>query len=360
MKKYINSIILALLNPISPIITLIIGWLLTILVTQQNEKLPFFINYMIGHPVIVIIIIVLWLIFTAIYTILMKKIEILEKDVEIKSTLIKEKGNQLEHTSGIILHRSGDFANFNKLLRFNEVLKEFVENNTLVECAQIYNYSIKRFEDKVIIRVLYEASYVYEGIDINNLAQTYYEIDYIDYNKIKDAIKTWKKLATDTIDVFREKDALINYIVTEITVLFKKYYNDLTNLSDVSEIRNKHFTEYRLLTLLLRLARRLSTTTFDKKNILGTDKKDIEEYLLNGKRTGILNSILLEDTFMFKYTRNSHKKNGRAYVSFHAKITNKNYIIVFSLQTHDLDSYTNLEYEITNLKNDFINRLNKK
>ena len=63
---------------------------------------------------------------------------------------------------------------------------------------------------------------------------------------------------------------------------------------------------------------------------------------------------------MFKYTRNSHKKNGRAYVSFHANISNQNYIVVFSVQTSDLDKYTNLEHEIKSLISDFVNRLNKK
>ena len=60
---------------------------------------------------------------------------------------------------------------------------------------------------------------------------------------------------------------------------------------------------------------------------------------------------------MFKYTRNSHKKNGRAYVSFPATIANQNYVIVFSIQTEDLDPYTVLEKEITHLRNDFIKRL---
>ena len=131
----------------------------------------------------------------------------------------------------------------------------------------------------------------------------------------------------------------------------------MISISDLSQIEGKHFTEYRILTLLMRLARRSSTTTLDKRNILGIEKKEIENYLLNGKRTGILSSILLEDMFMFKYTRNSHKKNGRAYVSFPATIANQNYVIVFSIQTEDLDPYTVLEKEITHLRNDFIKRL---
>lgn len=359
MRQIIKNAIIKLLNPISPVITLIVGWLLTILVTQPNEKFPNFINFMIENPFVIMVFIIFWLVFSIVYTELINQIEILKKQVENKQEIIKEKETQLNHTSGIILNRSGDFAKFNKSLRFNDALFGFVHNNTLVESAQIYQYSIKRINNTVVIKVVYDSGYVYEDVDINNLAQTYYEFDYLDYNKLCDVIKTWKKLSADTTENNREKDILINFIVKEITDLFKKYYNDLTNLADVSKIENKHFTEYRILTLLIRLARRLSTTTIDKK-ILGDDKKEIEDYLLNGKRTGILSSILLEDAFMFKYTRNSHKKNGRAYVSFHANITNQNYVIIFSVQMSDLDKYTNLEYEITNLIRDFVIRLNKK
>lgn len=360
MKNYIKNAILALLHPISPIVTLIVGWLLSVLVTEPNEKFPGFINSMIENPISILIFIIFWLIFTVIYTELQRKLEISEKEIVAKNETIREKEIQLNQTSGIVLNRSGDFANFNKILRYNDVLKGFVENNMLVESAQIYSYSIKRIDNKVIIKVNYDSGYVYENIDINNLAQTYYELDYIDYNTIKDIIKTWKSLATNSVSTYREKDVLINYVVDEITKLFRKYHSDLINISDVSEIEGKHFTEYRILTLLIRLTRRQSATTFETNNILGNGKQNIEEYLLNGKRTGILNSILLEDTFMFKYTRNSHKKNGRAYVGFHANITKQNYVIIFSIQTSDLDPYIDLEQEITNLKLDFISRLNKK
>lgn len=359
MKNIIKNTLIKLFNPISPTVTLMIGWLLTVLVTQPNDKFPDFINFMIENPIIIMAFIILWLIFSAVYTELINQIDILKKEIDNKQEIIKEKESHLIHTSGIVLNRSGDFAKFNRTIRFYDALVGFVQNNTLVESAQIYQYSIKRITNAVTIKVVYDSGYVYEDIDINNLAQTYYEFDYLDYNKLCDIIKTWKKLSMDSIETYREKDILIDYVVKEITALFKKYYTDLINLPNVSCIENKHFTEYRILTLLIRLARRLSTTTMDNR-ILGEDKSDIEYYLLNGKRTGILSSILLEDVFMFKYTRNSHTKNGRAYVSFHANITSQNYIIVFSVQTSDLDKYTNLEYEIKNLIRDFVNRLNKK
>lgn len=357
MKRIIKNSIVTLLNPISPIITLGIGWLLTILVTETKPHFPKFINYMISNPIAIMAFILFWLIFSVIYTEQQNTIRNLNEIISRKNEVIKEKEIQLNHTAGIILNRSGDFARFNMLLRFNDALKGFVQNNILVESAQIYTYSIKRINTDVIIKVAYESGFVYDNIDINNLAQTYYELDYADFIQLKDIINIWKELSTNNISSIREKDALIETVVKGIETLFKKYHSELHELQDVSNINNKHFTKYRILTLLIRLARRYSTTTIDNKNILGEDKREIEYYLLNGKRTGILSSILLEDTFMFKYTRNSHKKDGRAYVCFPANITNQNYIIVFSIQTFDLNEYIDLEQEIDSLKSDFVNRL---
>lgn len=355
--KVIKNSIVTLLNPVSPIITLGIGWLLTILVTEPKPNFPKIINYMIKNPIAIMVFILFWLLFSVIYTEQRNNIIKLNELISIKDEVIKEKETQLNHTAGIILNRSGDFARFNKLLRFDNALTGFVQNNILVESSQIYAYSIKRIKRDVIIKVSYESGYVYDNIDINNLAQTYYELDYTDYNQLKDIVNIWKQLSTNSITSIREKDALIETVVKGIEDLFKRYHSELHELKDISSVNNKHFTKYRILTLLIRLARRYSTTTIDNKNILGEDKKEIEYYLLNGKRTGILSSILLEDTFMFKYTRNSHKKDGRAYVCFPANITNQNYIIVFSIQTFDLDEYIDLEQEIDSLKSDFVKRL---
>ena len=360
MKNIIKSTIITLFNPISPIVTLIVGWTLTILVTQRNETYPGWINYMIANPYTVIFFLALWLIFTIIYTALQNKIVSLTNEIKTKETIITEKDNQLKHTSGIVLNRSGDFANFNRLLRFNETLKDFTENNTIVECVQMYSYSTKRVNQKISIKVLYDCGFCSDGININNLAQCYYDIDYNDYNTLKDIIDIWKKLSSDVHFPYSEQDSLIKILVNGINNLYRKYYNELTNIKHITDVTSMHFTEYRIITLLIRIARRLSTTVFDKNRILGNDYFELENYLLNGKRTGILSSILLEEIFMFKYARNSHKKDGRAYVSFPLNISMRQYICVFSIQTSDLDKNIDLEYEIKSLREDIVKRFEKK
>ena len=358
MKKIVKNVIIALLNPVSPIVILAVGWLLTILVTSPQPDFPRLINYLIADKGAILLFLLFWLVFSVIYTEQVNRIRSLKETIELKDEIIKEKENQLNHTAGLVLNRSGDFARFSRQLRFQDALAGFVKNNILVESAQIYTYSIKRINRDVVIKVVYDSAYVYDDVDINNLAQTYYELDYSEYAQLKDIINMWKELSINSVTSMREKDALIKEVVHGIETLFRNYFSELCGLQDIKEIENKHFTKYRILTLLIRLARRYSTTTIDNKNILGEANKEIEYYLLNGKRTGILSSILLEDTFMFKYTRNSCRKDGRAYVCFPANISNQNYIIVFSIQTFDLDEYIDLEQEIDNLKRDFVNRLN--
>lgn len=103
-----------------------------------------------------------------------------------------------------------------------------------MESSQIYTYSIKRIKRDVIIKVAYESGYVYDNIDINNLAQTYYELDYTDYNQLKDIVNIWKELSANSITSIREKDALIETVVKGIENLFKKYYSELHELTNVS------------------------------------------------------------------------------------------------------------------------------
>lgn len=358
--KFFKNVLVALVNPVSPIVTLIVGFLLSIILEIPKENTPKIISVLIDNPVIIIAFLVLWLLMSVLYTIMSGQIEQNVKELAQKEEIIREKDNQLKHTSAIVLNRSGDFANFNRLLRFNEALEGFVENNTVVECVQMYSYSTKRIGKTISIRVNYDSGFCSDGIDINNLAQCYYDIDYKDYNTLKDIIDVWKRLSSDTHILVSEKDSMLRILVNGINDIYRRYYEELKSLSNVNNVESIHFTQYRIMTLLSRLARRQSTTMFDKSRILGEDKKEIENYLLNGKRTGILNSILLEDIFMFKYTRNSHKKDGRAYVAFPLNISMQKYICIFSIQTLDLDSRIDLEYEIKSLREDIIKRFEKK
>lgn len=351
--------IVTLFNPVSPIVTLIVGWVLTIWVTQPNENFPLFINYMIENQFVIVTFLILWLIFTVIYTDLRNNINALQNEIEQKNIIIAEKENQLKHTSGIALSRSGDFANFNRLLRFNEILKDFTENNTIVECTQMYSYSTKRSDNVITIKVLYDCGFCSDGVDTNNLAQCHYDINYNDYNTLKNVINIWKKLSSDTYFPYAERDSLIKTLVDDINSLYRKYYKNLTEIESINQVTDIHFTEYRIITLLLRLARRSTTTVINKNRILGNSKTELENYLLNGKRTGILSSILLEELFMFKYTRNSHKKGGRAYISFPMNISMKQYICVFSIQTRDLDKNIDLEYEIKSLMENIVERFKR-
>lgn len=87
------------------------------------------------------------------------------------------------------------------------------------------------------------------------------------------------------------------------------------------------------------------------------------QYTIEGKRTkqGIFGApdMCIEVISPSTRKRDYGIKVTKYNVSFHANISSQNYIIVFSIQTEDLDSHINLEQEINGLKADFINRLDK-
>lgn len=360
MRKLIKDTIITLLNPISPLFTLLIGWVLSLLISQPNDQFPSFINFMIVNPYVVLFFLAFWLIFAVIYTELQNRNSALKNDIALKEELIKEKDRQLSESTSIILNRSGDFANFNRLIRFENVLKNFTDNNALVDCIQMYNYSIKKIENIIDIKITYDSGYCSEGIDINNIAQCYYKLNYNDYNIVKNIIGIRKRLSSNEHITLVEKDALIQILINSMQDTYKKFNRELQAIQSITDVNDLHFTQYRILTLLASITKRKQVLVLDKSKILGSNRSKIEEYLLNGKRTGILNSILLEDVVMFNYTRNSHKKSGRAYVAFPVKISMQNYICVFSIQTSDLDKNVDLEYEVKTLKEDIIRRFEKK
>lgn len=78
---------------------------------------------MISNPAAIMMLILFWLVFSVIYTEQRNSIIKLNEEIRIKNEIIKEKETQLNHTAGIILNRSGDFARFNTLLRFNDALR---------------------------------------------------------------------------------------------------------------------------------------------------------------------------------------------------------------------------------------------
>ena len=85
MKDILKKVFIILLNPISPIMTLIVGFLLSILLAAPNEKLPTIVNVLIEHPLIIAGYLIIWLIMSILYTILESKL------INLQSPFLEDK-----------------------------------------------------------------------------------------------------------------------------------------------------------------------------------------------------------------------------------------------------------------------------
>lgn len=351
-----NDVIKSLFNPCSPIITLIVGWILTLLATSvgDNSDIHWFIKMLIKNKEILIIILGCWLVLAIMYTNNEQKIYNKEEYIKLLNKTIKEKESQLNQSSGIILNKYGEFYQFNRKTRFHEVLKSFVNSNEIVDCSQIYKYSAKYDKDNINIKLSYEEGYAYEGIEINNILQMYYSIKRDYYDRFKEILYLWKKYIVNRKEYAdTERACLETDLLGKIENLLTEIIRKLSDIDEQSKVKNIDFDTYRLATLLIRmLSDNESVTEFE--NIL--EKREIESFLCSGKRTGILGSILLEDTFIFKHVGES-SKHGRVYFTFNIEIYEENYVVLYTITPREMDETERWNVIFEELKNDFINRL---
>ncbi|MFT5874380.1 MAG: hypothetical protein ACI8WT_003341 [Clostridium sp.] len=349
IKFTLKEIGSALLSPYSPIITLLIGLFLTLLATGTN--LPWYIRIFVNNKTILLILILFWVILAFWYNVYEEKIKRKDEEILQLKESVKEKNNQLNQSSGIILNKYGEFAKFNKSNRFNEILKAFVENNIGVDAAQIYKYSSKINNKTMRIRLNYEEGYAYEDVDINGLLQAYYTIDVECFDRINNIIELWHKLILNEDMAIFERECLEGKLFNEAQDLLTYLLGELNSINKTENIEEYHYTYYRILILLINLI--AEEITFS--NVL--DNEDIEHFLISAKRTGVLGAILFQDNYIFKHLGIS-SKNGRMYMSFPIRLYDENYIALISISSSLLNDIRDWNRLFRNLESDFSLRIN--
>lgn len=337
-----------LLSPYSPVITLLIGLFLTLLATGSD--LPWYIDIFVNNKTILLLIIIFWLIIAIMHTIYESDLNKKKEEIIKLEESIKEKRNQLNQSSGIILNKYGEFARFNKINRFDEILKSFVENNIGVDAAQLYKYSSKINDKTMKIRINYEQGFAYEDVDINGLLQAYYTIDVECFDKINNIVDLWNNLIkNDNISSF-EYEALEEKLFKNAEDLLTYLVVELKAISSINDIQEYHYTYYRILILLINIIAKEKTFS----GVL--DNEDIEQYLIQGKRTGILGAVLLKDNYIFKHVGKS-SKNGRMYMSFPIRLYDEKYVVLISISSSLLNDTREWNRLLIKFKDDFILRV---
>lgn len=339
IKQLIHFTFITFLNPVSPIATLLVGWLLTIYATPPSSNLPIIVVKCLENKNIIISLILGWLLLSISSYYYREQIDNLNKSLLEKETIIKQKNEQLQNSSAIIMNKYGEFHQFKTSTMFYEILQEFVNNIGTVDSAQIYSYSISSSKQKnaceqVIIKLQNVAGYAYEGIDINQILQTYYPIDKEYYDQFRYILTLWKIVASKPTNELHSQRYL--KYVEELDENMAQLFNTLSDILNQATIdtineHEEYYNFYRMLTVLHTILFNMNSINKLPDKFLTKNKdKNVESFLNNGKRTGILGAILLEDLFIFRHSGPS-SKHGRIYVSFPIEFQFKQYCILLTI-----------------------------
>lgn len=350
IKKIIGIVFEVTLNPASPLLTLLVGWLFTLYATVPGAELPYIVRFLLEHKTIIAYAIVLWIFLACVYYYFSCKVKELEREVLTQQTIIQEKNSQLQHSAGIIMNKYGEFLSFKMQEMFRETIKEVVCNVDAIDSAQIYSYStsIKKepfLTPEVLIKLENITGYASENIDINQILQTYYHINKRHYDKLQNIVHLWKKVASGMSNDISAATLEHNQdtLKGEIKDLFESIYNSFINVTKDHIIQNEQlYNDYRILTLLYQMASDTNKVNA-VSNLLPEGKRNLEEFLNQGKRTGILGSILLSDTFIFRHAGPS-AKHGRIYVCFPFQCYEKEYCVLFTISPTEIYTIPYFEY----------------
>lgn len=303
-------------------------------------------QFLYEYKVLIIILLFIWMVVSFVLdTIIRDK----NNTISGLERAIVEKDNQLRETHKLLYYRYGEFAKFAQGVRYEEVLKDFVNKKTIVDSAQIYRITRNKEGKRIIITLNHVKGYCKAGMDINSLLQTKYVLNYDVYKAFRRGVfRKWCRLKNENLRSW-EAIELYNSISVSARKIINIIYKRLNKMDRIGIVEDNDFSYYRLLSILsLILTGGDNLITFDDI----TKDNDVNQYLRKGKRTGVLGAILLEDIFIFSHKGES-RKNGRMYVSFYFEDGGNPYVTIFSFTPRNLSEKLGFKEEILELVCDF-------
>lgn len=188
-------------------------------------------------------------------------------------------------------------------------VSNLLENSNYFESVQIYQYSLKNMANVKCLKINFLLGVADEQVEINSIMQGYFYFPYKIFKKIQifaGKYEAWKK----SVDPIKESDLYIEFMTygVELCKILSDCINDIKNVSDV---KPEDCEIYRIFTCIFSILQECKDDS--EIAILSTIKdKEIENRLLEMKKTGLVGSVLLGDIHIFKNS-SSHYKNGRLY-----------------------------------------------
>lgn len=206
-----------------------------------------------------------------------------------------------------------------------KVSANIVSNVEYVESVQAYQYWFKNDNDSKYIKVCYLAGSADERIDINSIMQTYYYIPYSLEKKLKNITAQYDNY-TKEADGARRLEYKKQY-KNSGKEFCELALNSLNGIKSIHEIGKYHCELYRITLRILSLISDEPIETIMKD-------ETIENEIIRRRKTGILGSIIIHDSYVFKNQTSSTKCN-RIYLTFPYDIK-KGIVLLVSMNNNSL------------------------
>lgn len=292
-------------------------------------------------PIVNIPLITLLLIATIVYMIFQVKVQRLIDDLNYQKLINKYYLEQIDNKSKLM------WRNYEKLVKikdteiFNNVIKQFVEQNSYVYGIQLYSYTIKFISEKTRIKIDYKHGFVDDCIDLNGMIQKCFEFDSKLYQSFYKQVLRYEK------DDLETKIKNIGSFIEEYTnQLIKKGQTFLDKSGKDEDITEEEFNKYAILLLAYQILYSSvnKSLEFDILDNLKEYEDKLKKY-----RTGILRGILYDSYYVFKHD-SSNGKDDRFYASIPMDVKGRKYIIIitFNKSISDINDINELADKLIN------------
>ena len=208
----------------------------------------------------------------------------------------------------------------------NNKLQNALNNYDFIDSAQVYHYCKKNDNDSNYIKLSFVTGFANERIDINSIMQTYYYIPYSLSKKLQKFSTYYDNYCNEGNPM--KKAEYQNEYVKIGNDIIKSNIDELNKIVSPTEIKKYQCEIYRIVLVLYTVV-----TGKGIESILINE--EVENELRNKRKTGLLGSVVINNSYLFKNMKSTTKFN-RFYLSFPYN-EKKGIVVLLSINGSEFD-----------------------
>jgi len=227
---------------------------------------------------------------------------------------IKELKFQVNNSAQLLWQNHKELLGVKRDEIISETAKKFIDTYPKVQAVQIYKITTKFIEDDALIKINYVTGHADDMININSMSQCYHIIDkkmYLEF--IQNVRPSLNAINDDNIDD----------VISIVSNFLIRYSKTIKNQKP-KNLNFKDANRYALIKVILE-----KLCSLDEDLDIKLFDSSIEKRLTKFK-TGLFRSVLLEDSYFFKYESNGKitNKTNRFYTSLPFKYLDEDRIVL--------------------------------